>query len=142
MKNVLPERLKMGKMIPVFRMQYDRHLYIGKICVLWKSESTIIQMAYDSKLGSHFNFAKRKTELSKLYWRHKARDLKSYVNGYVKRQQFKGFNQRRLTNHEVLEMSERRLGSLVMDFITGLQRIKDRFAAVSTWVDRMSKKCI
>ena len=144
MKGEFPEdqkqRLKIEKILPMFTYDGKRLKYQGKICVPRKNVSGILDIAHDSKLGGHFKFAKTMSRLSNFHWRHKARDIKKYVDGCMKCQQYKDSNQKKLTDPMSLELPDRRWGSLATDFIVKLPKTKDGFDAITTWVDRLTRR--
>ena len=134
------QRSKLEKLLPLFKYDKKRLLYQNKVCVPRKCVSTILGIAHDSQLRGHFKFAKTLSRLSNFYWRHKARDVKKYIDGCMKCQQFKDSNQKKLTDPMSLEMPERRWGSLATDFIVKLPKTSDGYDAVTTWVDRLTRR--
>lgn len=95
-------------------------MYVPRRCV-----SNILELAHDCRIAGHFKFAKTMSRLSNYHWRHKARDVKKYVDGCMRCQQFKDSNQKKLTDPVSLEMPDRRWGSLATDFIVTLPKTKD-----------------
>ena len=73
-------RLKLEKLVPLFKLENKKLFYMNKVCVPRKCVSTLLQIAHDSQLGGHFKFAKTLSRLSNFHWRHKARDVKQYVD--------------------------------------------------------------
>jgi len=134
------ERKKLEELLPMFKMKDGKLLYNGKLCVPRKSVSTILQIAHDSRVGGHFKFAKTMSRLTNFHWRHKSRDVKKYVAGCFTCQQYKDTNQRKLNDPVSLEMPERRWGSLATDFIVHLPKTKDGYDAITTWVDRLTRR--
>ena len=134
------EAEKLKRMLPMFTMEGVKLLYNGKVCVPRKSVSTILHIAHDSRVGGHFKFAKTMSRLSNFHWRHKTRDVKMYVAGCLTCQQYKDTNQQKLNDPMSLEMPERRWGSLATDFIVQLPRTKDGYDAITTWVDRLTRR--
>lgn len=57
------------------------------LCIPRKSISTTLELARDLKTSVNFKFAKKMSRLSNIHWRHKSRDVKSYVNECLKCQQ-------------------------------------------------------
>jgi len=134
------EALRLEKVLPMFKMNGVKLLYNGKLCVPRKSVASVLQIAHDSRLGGHFKFAKTMSRLSNFHWRHKSRDVKAYVAGCLTCQQYKDSNQRKLNDPVSLEMPERRWGSLATDFIVKLPKTKDGYDAITTWVDRLTRR--
>jgi len=134
------QKLKLEKMLPMFEYKDKRLTYNGKICVPRKCVSTILGIAHDSQLGGHFKLTKTLSRLTNFHWRHKTRDVKRYVAGCLKCQQFKDSNQKKLTDPMSLEMPKRRWGSLATDFIVKLPETKDGFDCITTWVDRLTRR--
>ena len=136
----MKQKLKIEKLRPLFRRDGKKLLYMNKICVPRKSVSTVLGIAHDSRVAGHFKFAKTMSMLSNFHWRHKARDVKRYVDGCLVCQQFKDSNQKKLTDPMSLEMPDRRWGALATDFIVKLPKTKDGYDAVTTWVDRLTRR--
>ena len=134
------QRLKIEKLIPLFKFEGKKLLYMNKVCVPRKCVSTVLGIAHDSRLAGHFKFAKTMSRLSNFHWRHKARDVKRYVDGCLVCQQFRDSNQKKLTDPMSLEMPDRRWGALATDFIVKLPKTKDGYDAITTWVDRMTRR--
>ena len=95
----------------MFKMDNERLYYNGNLCAPRKSLSDVLQLADDSKISGHFKFAKTLSKLSDFHWRHKSRDVRTYVEGCMKCQQSKDSNQKKLTDLESLELHERRWSS-------------------------------
>ena len=102
--------------------------------------SEVLQLAHESKIGGHFKFAKMMSRLTNFHWRHKSRDVRKYVDGCIVCQQYRDSNQKKLTEPTSLEIPERRWGSLASDFIVRLPRTKDGYDAITTWVDRLTRR--
>ena len=68
------------------------------------------------------------------------RDVRNYICGCIRCQQYKDSNQKKLSEPTSLEMPERRWGSLGSDFIVGLPVTKNGFDAITTWVDRFTRR--
>ena len=134
------KRLKLEKTVPIFEFKNKKLLYNRKLCVPRSSISKVLQIAHDSKISGHFKYAKTLARLDNFYWKHKARDVKKYVDGCVICQQYKDRNQKKLSEPVSLEMPERRWGSLATDFIVHLPKTNDGFDAITTWVDRLTRR--
>jgi len=134
------EKLKLEKMLPMFRLDGKRLLYNGKVCVPRRCVATVLGIAHDARVGGHFKFAKTLSRLANFHWRHKARDVKNYVSGCLTCQQYKDSNQKKLTEPASLEMPDRRWGSLATDFIVRLPKTKEGYDAITTWVDRLTRR--
>ena len=134
------QKVKLEKLVPMFTMEGKKLLYRKKLCVPRKSISTVMHMAHDSKISGHFKFAKTMARLDNFHWRHKARDVKKYIDGCIVCQQYKDSNQKKLSEPVSLEMPERRWGSLATDFIVHLPKTKNGYDSITTWVDRLSRR--
>lgn len=134
------QKKKVEELLPMFRMEDGKLLYNGMLCVPRKSVSTILQIAHDARVGGHFKYAKTMSRLTNFHWRHKSRDVRKYVAGCFTCQQYKDTNQRKLNDPMSLEMPERRWGSLATDFIVHLPKTKGGFDAITTWVDRLTRR--
>ena len=109
-------------------------------CIPRKPVSDVLHLAHDSKISGHFKFAKTRSRLSNFLWRHKSRDVRKYVEGCMKCQQFKDSNQKNLTHPESLERPERRWGSISADFIVNLPKSRGGFDAITIWVDQLTRR--
>ena len=134
------QRRKLEKILPMFTKNGGRLYYNGKLCIPRKSVSDVLQLEHDSKISGNFKFAKTLSRLSNFHWRHKSRDVRKYVEGCMKCQQFKDSNQKKLIDPESLELPERRWGSISTDFIVNLPKSKCGFDAITTWVDRLNRR--
>lgn len=103
-----------------------------------KYVSAILQIAHDSKLGRYFNFAKTMSRGNRFHCRHKSRDMKKYVEGLKKCQQFKRFNQEKMIVPQTLETPEYRWGLLATDFIVRIPK-KDGYDASTIRVDLLKR---
>eukprot|EP00737_Agarophyton_chilense_P003919 gb/GEZJ01004734.1/.p1 GENE.gb/GEZJ01004734.1/~~gb/GEZJ01004734.1/.p1 ORF type:complete len:294 (-),score=32.76 gb/GEZJ01004734.1/:75-956(-) len=133
------KRRTVEKILPMFSQDGLKLKYAGKLCVPRNSVSNVLQLAHDSKISGHFGFSKTLSRLDNYYWKHKSRDVKSYVQGCLKCQQYKDSRQKKLTEPSSLEMPERRWGSLATDFIVSLPKSKRGFDSITTWVDRLTR---
>lgn len=131
------EEKKLEKLIPMFRMEEERLFSNGRLCVPGNSVSKLLGIAQDSRIGGHFQFPKTISKLRNIHWRHKARDVKRYVDVGFKCQQYKDFNKCRLADPEPLEKTERRSGSLSTDFIVNLPKNRNGYDSVTRWVNRI-----
>ena len=134
------QKRKLEKVLPMFSRNGQKLLYNGKVCVPRRSVSSVLQLAHDSKISGHFKFLKTLSRLEKFHWRHKTRDVRKYVDGCMKCQQYRDSNQKKLTDPMSLEVPERRWGSLATDFIVSLPKTKDGYDAIITWVDRLTRR--
>lgn len=134
------KKRQVEKILPMFRLDGKKLYYNQKLCVPRRSVSCIMQLAHDSKISGHFAFAKTLSRLANYHWRHKTRDVRNYVQGCIMCQQAKDSNKKKLTEPSSLEMPERRWGSLATDFIVHLPKTKDGKDAVTTWVDRLTRR--
>lgn len=100
----------------------------------------ILYAAYDCPISEHFSFIKTLYRLSSFHWKHKVRDVKNYCNGCQRCQQSKNSRQKPLGSPQPLEVPSRRWGSLATDFITHLPKTSRGFDAITTYVDRFSKR--
>ena len=62
------EKLKLEKIVLIFRNDCKRLLSNGKVCVSRRNVSTILVIAQDSKVGGHLKFAKTLSLLSNFHW--------------------------------------------------------------------------
>ena len=111
---------KLEKILPMFKKDCGRIYCNGNLCILRKSMSEVLQLAHDFNISGHFKFAKTLSRLSNFRWRHKSRDVRKYVQGCMKFQQFKDSNQKKSTDPESLELPKRIWGSISTEFIVEL----------------------
>lgn len=100
----------------------------------------LLHLLHDCKVAGHFSYAKTLGQLSSYHWKHKTRDVKSYCDGCVVFQQHKDGNQKRFGVPQLLEVPSRRWGSISTDFMVRLPRTAGGFDAITTWVDRLSRR--
>lgn len=134
------EKYRVEELIHLFQLDGKKLLYNRKICVPRKAIPKVLQVAHDSKTAGHFKFAKTMSRLTNFHWRHKSRDVRNYINGCLKCQQYKDSNQQKMTDPTSLEMPERRWGSLATDFVVHLPKTKEGYDAITTWVDRLTRR--
>ena len=114
--------------------------YRGKLCIPRKYVKTILQYAHDSKVGGHLGFAKTVGRLEAFYWPKMSKDAKLYVRGCDFCQKNKASTQLPFSDPQVVQTPIRRWGSLSTDFIVHLPKTKNGFDAITTWVDRLSRR--
>ena len=83
------QRRTVEKIIPMFKRDGSKLMYHGKLCVPRKSVSNVLQLAHDLKSSGHFGFSKTLSRLDGYHWKHKSRDVKNYVRGCLRCQQYK-----------------------------------------------------
>ena len=131
---------KVENLLPSFHCDGAKLLYEGKLCVPRKAISSVMQLAHDAKTAGHFGYLKTLSRLKNYHWKHKARDVKQYIQGCMVCQQKKDYLGKKLTDPTSLEVSERRWGSLATDFIVKLPKTKNGFDSITTYVDRLSRR--
>ena len=134
------KKLTLKNILPLFERDNKKMYYHGLLCVRRKSVSILLQMAHDSKISGNFALVKTLSRLKRYHWRHKMLDVRNYIRGCIRCQQYKDSNQKKLSEPTSLEMQERRWGSLGKDFIVGLPITKNGFDAITTWVDRLTRR--
>ena len=68
------------------------------------------------------------------------RDVRNYIRGCIRCQQYRDSNREKLSESTSLEMPERRWRSLGTDFIVEFPIIKNRFDVITAWLDRLTKR--
>lgn len=89
-------KVQTGKRIPMLRMQDNGLTHNRNICMPRKSLSTILKTAQHPKFRGHLSFTKVLLTLSDFDWKQTTEDVKNYADGWVKCQQFKASNQRKI----------------------------------------------
>lgn len=112
----------------------------GELCIPRSLVKEVLELAHDNRCSGHFGYLKTMARLNNYYWPHKPRDVGNYINGCDSCQRNRSRNQKRFTKPQCLEFPERRWGSVSMDFIVQLPKTKTGFDAVTTYVDRFSKR--
>lgn len=69
-----------------------------------------------------------------------SKDVKMFAQGCDARQRNKTSNQAPITDPQMLQAPARRWGSVSTDFIVKLPKTKEGFDAITTWVDRLSRR--
>ena len=134
------KRKKFEKLATNFHLDGNKLIYEGKICVPRKSVKSILHMAHDCKIAGHFGYYKTLSRLKSFYWKHKARDVRNYVQGCLTCQQKKDSREKKLGDPTSLEVPNRRWGSVATDFIVSLPKTRSGYNCITTWVDRLSRR--
>lgn len=134
------ERRKLELLRPHFDRINGKLMYLGKLCVPRKAIPELLHLAHDTKVDGHFGFKKTLRRLEKYHWKHKTRDVKRYCDGCRICQQHKDDKGKTINDPTALELPERRWGMVSTDFITQLPKTEDGWDAITTWVDRHSRR--
>lgn len=134
------QRDRTTRLLPLFSYLDGTLWYDKKICVPRRNVKDILYHAHDSPIAGHFGLAKTLGRLERYHWRHKARDVKQYVEGCQKCQQKKDSRAKKLGEPTPLDVPTRRWGSVSTDFIVKLPTTKNGFDCITTWVDRLSRR--
>lgn len=134
------EKKRIELLKPSFELIDGKLYYEGRVCVPRKAVSEIIKLAHDSRLAGHFGFTKTLGRLSNYHWKHKTRDVRSFCDGCSTCQQQKDHGGLTLNDPTALELPTRRWGMVATDFITHLPVTESGFDAITTWVDRLSRR--
>lgn len=119
----------------------DRILYFKDlVCVPRKNVKDLLRLAHDCPLGGHFSFLKTLSRLEKYHWNKKYTDIKRYCLGCSICQQAKDSRSKPFGIPQPLELPTRRWGSIGTDFITGLPKTASGHDAITTYIDRFSKR--
>lgn len=144
LRGTLPEgsgqRDKILRILPLFRDQKGMLWYQGKVCVPRRSVRDVLHLAHDVKISGHFAFSKTLSRLEGYHWKNKTRDIENYCQGCSTCQQQKDFAGKKFTVPNPLDVPTSRWGSLATDFIVGLPKTSKGFDAITTWVDRLSRR--
>lgn len=112
----------------------------GELCVPINLVKEILLQAHDSPTSGHFGFLKTMHRLKSFYWPRKPRVVQAYLNGCESCQRNKSGNRKPQTSPECLEFPSRRWRSVAMDIFVQLPKTKAGFDAITTFVDRFSKR--
>ena len=134
------ERDRVCRVKKLFSLNDGLLLYKNKVCVPRSHVRDLLHLAHDSKVSGHFAFAKTLARLDGFHWKGKTRDVKKYCAGCLICQQNKDGNQKKITDPQPLEIPQRRWGSVSSDFIVSLPRTSRGFDAITTYVDRLSRR--
>lgn len=132
------ERIKF--LLPHFRQEEGILYYKDMVCVPRKNVTELLQMAHNDKLGGHFSFIKTLSRLEIFHWQKKYSDVKKYCAGCYTCQQSKDGRKKPLGDPQPLEIPTRRWGSVGTDFITHLPTTRAGHDAITTYVDRFTKR--
>lgn len=102
-----------------------------------KAIRNVVDLAHDAKVAGHFGYFKTLSRLRSLFWKHKTRDVKNYVQGYLVCQQKKDYLGKKFGDLVSLDAPIRRWRSLSTDFIVSLPKTKNGFECITKWVDRL-----
>lgn len=114
--------------------------YDGKVCVPRRAVRDVLREAHDARLGGHFGFTKTMSKLDGYHWKHKYRDVRRYCEGCTVCQQQKDRRSRKLGVPTPLDVPKRRWGSVATDFIVAQPKTAKGYDAITTWVDRLSRR--
>lgn len=131
---------RVRRLLPMFEERDRLLLYDQKICVPRTRVADIMELAHDISIAGHFGFSKTLGRLNQYHWKNKTRDVRRYCDGCTVCQQNKDSNQKKLTNPTSLRVPTRRWGSVSTDFIVSLPKTKQGHNAITTWVDRISRR--
>lgn len=143
-KNMWPEDHKERRRVEMvkqrFKVKDGYLLYESKICVPRKAIPELLNLGHDAKTSGHFGFKKTLGRMDKYHWKHKTRDVRKYCEGCMICQQHKDHNGQPLNDPTALELPKRRWGLISTDFITQLPKTTTGMDAITTWVDRLSRR--
>jgi len=134
------QRERVARVQGLFRVEDGKLFYGRKVCVPRNKVRDFLFMAHDAKVAGHFGFAKTLSRLEAFHWKHKTRDVRQYCRGCQVCQQQKDHGQKKLTDPTPLDVPLRRWGSIGTDFIVGLPKTRNGVDAITTWVDRLSRR--
>lgn len=126
-------------MDPSFTYEDGKLYSEGKTCVPRRLVRYVLHAAHDVYICSHVGFTKTMGRVEKFHWRHKSRDIKSYVEGYQVCKQKKDERKKKLESPISLDVPTRRCGSLGTEFIVKLPKTQWGYDCIITWVDRLSR---
>lgn len=134
------EERRITRLLPLFTLKDGILYYQNKKCVPRKVIRNILYQAHDSKTGGHFSVTKTLSRLEHFHWKTKTRDVKRYCDGCHVCQQSKDSRVKPFGVPQPLEIPTRRWGSIGTDFIVGLPVSKLGHDAITTYVDRFTKR--
>eukprot|EP00171_Calliarthron_tuberculosum_P007413 IDg7413t1 len=134
------EKDRVARLLPLFELCDNRLYYKKKLCVPRNNVKDILKLAHDSTVSGHFGFSKTLHRLERFHWRNKLRDVKIYCQGCFPCQQGKDSRVKPLGEPQPLEIPDRRWGSIATDFITQLPLTERGHDAITTFVDRFTKR--
>lgn len=80
---------KFESLAGMFHRDGERLLYDGKLYIPRRLVRDVMHLVHDAKVSGHLGYFKTMTRLKNVYWKHKARDEKQYVQGLAICQQKK-----------------------------------------------------
>lgn len=134
------QRRKPEELLAGFPMRGTGLYYMEKLCVPALARKMVLELAHDSKLAGHFAFAKTLARLSELHWKHNSKLVRQYCDGCSVFQHQKDFHGQILNDLAALYVPTRRWGLIAMDFNVKLRMTPHGYHAISTWVDRLSRR--
>ena len=123
-----------------FSMNNGLIYYDEKLCVPRANIKEILALAHDSRTSGHFGADKTIARLSGFHWKNMTSVVREYCAGCFVCQQQKNRRTKKLGSSQALEIPNRRWGSISTDFITHLPKTKNGHDAITTYVDRLSKR--
>ena len=131
---------RIERLLPKFKTVEGLLYYEDKVCVPRSCVRDVLQLAHDSKLGGHFGFAKTLARVQRFHWKGRTKDVRQYCEGCITCQQQGEMNTEKLGDPVSHNVPTRRWGCIATDFIVGLPLTKQGFDAITTWVDRLSRR--
>ena len=134
------QKERTARLLPLFKFEKGLLYYNGKVCVPRICVRDVLGLAHDLTVSGHFAFRKTIDRLHRYHWKHKTRDVMKYCEGCQICKQKKEQRNKKLTDPTPPQIPKRRWGSVATDFIVSLPRTPAGFDAITTYVDRLSRR--
>lgn len=128
------------RLAPSFELRNNILYYKERICVPCKVLPELLSLSHDCKTAGHFGFAKTLGRLKNYHCKYKSKVVKQYCDDCLVHQQNKDMNQKRFGVPQPLQGATRLWGSRSTSFIVQLAETASGFDAITTWVDRLSRR--
>lgn len=134
------QKKRITRLIHNFKISDEKLIYDNQVCVPRRLVKEILRLAHDISSSGHFGYLKTLARLSSFHWKNKTQDVQAYCAGCITCQQYKDNRVKPYGDPQPIPFPERRWGSLAMDFITHLPPTAQGFNAITTIVDRFSRR--
>lgn len=133
-------REKASRMTAYYSILDDVLYYENKICVSRNNLRDMLHLAHVSQVFGHFGYSKTLLRLGHYYWKWKSQDVLAYCKWCTVYLRNKVSRSKPLGEPQLLEIPDRRWGSVSMVFVTHLPVTPRGFHSTMTFVDRFTKR--
>eukprot|EP00171_Calliarthron_tuberculosum_P023944 IDg23944t1 len=131
---------RLKRLIDVFKLKNGMLYYGNKLCVPRSNIRDLLELAHDCRISEHFGFEKALDRLTGFHWKRKTKDIEDCCRGCITCQENKDGRTKPLGVPQPLEIPDKRWGSIATDFVNQFPVTETGFDAITTYVDRLTKR--